>query len=134
MLLDVSALHLLQVKQLADFKTAELNAKVLQLESHIHWLQQDNQRLQEELQQTHQEAAAPNGAAAASGGPNVAALQVRACFGVMQGGQLLMYTESALTQHCLSICVAFMLPATIWTHHTSQPWGACGPRCIEFDM
>jgi hypothetical protein len=67
---------LLQVKQLADFKTAELNAKVLQLESHIHWLQQDNQRLQEELQQTHQEAAAPDGAAGAAGGPNMAALQV----------------------------------------------------------
>lgn len=36
------------MRQLAEAKQAELNARVLQLESHIHWLQQDNQRLQEE--------------------------------------------------------------------------------------
>lgn len=35
-----------QVRQLAEAKQAELNAKLLQLESHIHWLQQDNDRLQ----------------------------------------------------------------------------------------
>lgn len=39
---------LLQVRQQAEAKHAELNAKVLQLESHIHWLQQDNTRLQDE--------------------------------------------------------------------------------------
>lgn len=38
----------LQARSLADTKQAELNAKVLQLESHIHWLQQDNERLQDE--------------------------------------------------------------------------------------
>lgn len=66
----------LQVKQLADFKTAELNAKVLQLESHIHWLQQDNERLGAELQQARQvEAGGP--AAAAAGGPGLAAMQVQ---------------------------------------------------------
>jgi hypothetical protein len=64
----------LQVKQLADFKTAELNAKVLQLESHIHWLQQENERLREELQQERH--AAPGGAAAAADGQALAALQV----------------------------------------------------------
>jgi septal ring factor EnvC (AmiA/AmiB activator) len=52
-----------QVRQLAEAKEAELNARVLQLESHIHWLSQDNQRLQEELQQAQQSAA--EGAAAA---------------------------------------------------------------------
>jgi hypothetical protein len=67
------AVTLAQVKQLADFKTAELNAKVLQLESHIHWLQQENERLREELQQ----AAPPGGAAAEANGPALAALQVR---------------------------------------------------------
>jgi hypothetical protein len=51
------------VRQLAEAKEAELNARVLQLESHIHWLSQDNQRLQEELQQAQQSAA--EGAAAA---------------------------------------------------------------------
>lgn len=65
-----------QVKQLADFKTAELNAKVLQLESHIHWLQQDNQRLQEELQNARQSAAAGSGGQPAAGS-GLAALQVR---------------------------------------------------------
>jgi hypothetical protein len=111
---------LLQVKQLADFKTAELNAKVLQLESHIHWLKQDNQRLQEELQQTHQEASASDGAAAASGGPNVAALQVRAPLRLMQSQQLHVFTQSALTQHSPSICCALIQPAAIWTRHTSH--------------
>jgi septal ring factor EnvC (AmiA/AmiB activator) len=54
----------MQVRQLAEAKEAELNARVLQLESHIHWLSQDNQRLQEELQQAQHSAA--EGAAAAA--------------------------------------------------------------------
>jgi hypothetical protein len=68
-----------QVKQLADLQTAELNAKVLQLESHIHWLQRDNARLQEELQQARQAAVGAGGAAAAAAGgaQASAALQVR---------------------------------------------------------
>lgn len=74
-----------QVKQLADFKTAELNAKVLQLESHIHWLQQENERLREELQQARH-VVAPGGAvaAAAADGPALAALQV--CMAISHSG------------------------------------------------
>jgi septal ring factor EnvC (AmiA/AmiB activator) len=63
----------LQVRQLAEAKEAELNARVLQLESHIHWLSQDNQRLQEELQQAQQTAA--EGAAAAQAAAAAAAGQ-----------------------------------------------------------
>jgi uncharacterized protein YlxW (UPF0749 family) len=68
-----SVLHICaQVRQLAEAKEAELNARLLQLESHIHWLSQDNQRLQEELQQAQQSAeegaAAAQAAAAAADG------------------------------------------------------------------
>lgn len=58
------------MRQLAEAKQAELNAKVLQLESHIHWLQQDNQRLQDEGKKQAASAAdnvaGQQGAAAAS--------------------------------------------------------------------
>lgn len=63
----------MQVRQLAEAKEAELNARVLQLESHIHWLSQDNQRLQGELQQAQDSAA--EGAAAAQAAAAAAAGQ-----------------------------------------------------------
>jgi peptidoglycan hydrolase CwlO-like protein len=60
----------MQVRQLAEAKQAELNAKILQLESHIHWLQRDNQRLQQEPKQAEDirtsSAATPAQAAAAA--------------------------------------------------------------------
>jgi hypothetical protein len=72
--LGLSMLHVsAQVRQLAEAKEAELNARLLQLESHIHWLSQDNQRLQEELQQAQQSAA--EGAAAAQAAVAAAAGQ-----------------------------------------------------------
>jgi hypothetical protein len=72
-----------QVKQLADFKTAELNAKLLQLESHIHWLQQDNERLTEELRQVQgqgeiEAAAGGGGGGGGRGGSGGAAAPVTA--------------------------------------------------------
>lgn len=59
-----------QAKQIADAKAAELNAKVLQLESAIHWLQQDNERLQAAAADA---AAQPAAAAAVPQQPAVAA-------------------------------------------------------------
>jgi len=53
-----------QVRQLAEAKQAELNAKILQLESHIHWLQRDNQRLQQEPKQAEDIRASSAGAPA----------------------------------------------------------------------
>eukprot|EP00878_Enallax_costatus_P036783 GHUV01041339.1.p1 GENE.GHUV01041339.1~~GHUV01041339.1.p1 ORF type:complete len:195 (+),score=84.78 GHUV01041339.1:222-806(+) len=80
---SLAALHneaLQEVRSLAEAKQAELNARVLQLESHIHWLQQDNQCLQEECKKQAAAAAATGDAgqqAAAAAGKGPADLQER---------------------------------------------------------
>ena len=66
-------LPIAQMREMAEAKEAELNARILQLESKLHWLQQDKQQLEAQLAAA---AAPPQQQQAGPGQPSSAEVQV----------------------------------------------------------
>lgn len=74
-----------QVCEQAEAKEAELNAHILRLESHIHWLGQENTQLQQQLKQQQAAAGGSAGAEGAAEGAAAAAAELRAQAAALEG-------------------------------------------------